>query len=103
MTHSIHTIYIPTAKLSEPDIRDAVSTLRWITGGMTSSEHSGSWFDDKHHLFEEPITTLAFITAHFGPDVDTFLSVLDRLVEVLKASGEQSVLITSSNTVATFK
>lgn len=107
MTHSITTVYIPTAKLELPDVRDAISTLRWIVGGMTRSEHVGSWLSDtppyKGSIIEEPITTLEFITEHHSPKVDTFLSVIDRLVVALRESGEESVLITSSNTVASFK
>ena len=107
MTHSITTVYVPTVRLSDPDVRDAIATLRWIARGMTSTEHVGSWFGgtvpNLQELKLEPITTLAFITEHRGASVDTFHSVLDRLVSVLKSLGEQSVLITSSNTVATFR
>lgn len=103
MTHSQVTIYIPTAKVDTPDVRDTLATLRWIIGGMTRAHSVGSWFDENHQLIEEPITTLTFITEHHSPKVTTFMSVLNRLVEILKASGEESVLITSANTVASFK
>lgn len=104
MTHSLVTVYIPTAKLSDPDVRDAVNTLRWIARGMTSQTAEGSWLSDSdNQVIVEPVTLLSFITAHYGDNVTSFLAVVDRLVEILKATGEESVLVTSANTVASFK
>ena len=90
-----YTLYVPTAHVDNPDVRDGVDTLRWIAGGRTDSVAAGSWLSETAGMISEPITRFEYLLPNDSgdPKVRTFDAKLSNVANVLKHLGEESVLV----------
>lgn len=96
------TVYVPTSKFTNPDVRDGVNTLRWIAGGMGMSEIDGSWISETDGLVVEKVTKFEYMLEEGTPKRAQFGITLGNLIDTLKATGEESVLVTTVKIFAAF-
>ena len=88
-----YTLYVPTVRLDDPDVRDGVDTLRWIAGGRTDSVVTGSWLSAAG-MISEPITRFEYLLPDDDPPkLRAFDAKLSNVAGVLRQLGEESVLV----------
>lgn len=96
------TIYVPSSRRNDPDVRDLISTLRWQAGGMTETQSTGSWVSNGE-VITEPVCLVSYlIDANQATRFAVFNVTVERLAIHLKALGEESVLLEYADVVTSF-
>ena len=89
--HKIN-VFVPDSRANVTDVRQKLDTLRWMAGGQTAAKVEGSWIGERG-LEVEPVTIVSFLIEDNSTKLEIFRAHVNHLAEILKANGEECVLI----------